>query len=443
MTTDLSILGEGGWESFTGGLAWNKYIPIQPTPKQLAFLLLNCEEAFYGGAAGGGKSAALLAAALQYVTTPGYAAIIFRKTYADLVLPGALMFVAQEWLGETDAKWCDQTKTWTFPSGATLSFGYLDNANDHFRYQSSEFQFVGFDELTQFRDYQYKYVGFSRKRRKAGVNIPLRVRSASNPGGAGHEWVKQRFITEGIAKGRVFIPANLDDNPYIDREAYIRSLGELDLTTRLQLLRGDWTARASGTKFRREWFEIVDVSPGVAKRARYWDLAATEVKTGNKDPDWTVGALMSRAARSGLFYLEDIKRTRATPAGVQALIEQTAKLDGKEVTIYMEQEPGASGVNNIAYYRRVLARYAFYAVRSTGSKEVRAYPLSAQAEAGNVKLLAGAWIGDFLDEAEGFPAGSHDDQVDAASGAYDRLCEQPEEVVLTYDSMEAVGSMDL
>ena len=75
-----------------------KYIPHVPTPKQSAFLLLNCKEAFYGGAAGGGKSDALLMCGLQYVDVKGYSGIIFRKTYADLVKPGALIDRAKDWL---------------------------------------------------------------------------------------------------------------------------------------------------------------------------------------------------------------------------------------------------------------------------------------------------------------------------------------------------------
>ncbi len=100
-----------------------RYIPHTPTARQAAFLLLPDQEVFFGGAAGGGKSDALLMAALQYVDAPKYAAILFRRTYADLSLPGALMDRAHEWLDGTDAVWNEQTKTWRFPSGATLSFG--------------------------------------------------------------------------------------------------------------------------------------------------------------------------------------------------------------------------------------------------------------------------------------------------------------------------------
>jgi len=82
-----------------------KYVRVQLTAKQTAFLLLPHLEAFYGGAAGGGKSFALLMAALQYADIPGYAAILFRRTYSDLALPGALMDVAANWLRGTDARW--------------------------------------------------------------------------------------------------------------------------------------------------------------------------------------------------------------------------------------------------------------------------------------------------------------------------------------------------
>jgi hypothetical protein len=103
-------------------------------------------EALFGGAAGGGKSDSLLMAALQYVDEPGYAAILFRRTYADLALPGAIMDRSKEWLSGKGARWNEREKTWTFPSGATLSFGYLEHENDKYRYQGSEFQFAGFDD---------------------------------------------------------------------------------------------------------------------------------------------------------------------------------------------------------------------------------------------------------------------------------------------------------
>ena len=76
-----------------------RWVPHSPTPKQAEFLACQAKEVFYGGAAGGGKSDALLMAALAYVDVPGYAALLLRRTFADLSLPGALMDRAHQWLG--------------------------------------------------------------------------------------------------------------------------------------------------------------------------------------------------------------------------------------------------------------------------------------------------------------------------------------------------------
>ncbi len=399
-------------------IPWTKYIRVQPTAKQLAFLLLDSREALYGGSAGGGKSLALLMAALQFVSHPHYSALLLRRTYADLSLPGALMDVGQHWLTRTPAKWNDMEKTWNFPSGATLTFGYLAGESDKYRYQSAQFQFIGFDELTQFGEADYRYL-FSRLRRLEGSDIPIRMRTASNPGNIGHEWVKQRFMVEQNSE-RVFLSAKLDDNPFIDRQEYVQSLMELDPITRQQLLDGDWSARFTGNKFRREWFEIVDAAPPDCTKVRFWDLAATEPKPG-KDPDYTAGCLMGKSTNN-VLYIMHMAHMRGTPNAVEQLVRQTAETDGRGVAVRMEQEPGASGVKAIDdFSRRVLMGWDFKGVRSTGPKEVRANPLASQAQAGNVKLVRGAWINAFLDEAELFPNGAHDDMVDAASGALAEL----------------------
>lgn len=402
----------------TDALTFCPHLP-HPGPQQ-RFLDLDCEEAFYGGAAGGGKSDALLMAALQYVDQPDYAALILRRTYADLSKPGALLDRANDWLRPTPARWHDDPKTWEFPSGATLTFGYLDTDRDKYNYQSAEFQYIAFDELTQFTEAMYTYL-FSRLRRRAGITIPLRMRSASNPGGMGHEWVKQRFITEDGIDGRVFVPAKLDDNPSVDREEYIKSLNKLLPVERAQLLSGDWEVRPEGKLFHRSWFQIVDAAPASCRWVRYWDMAATKEKAGT-DPDWTVGCLVGRSDE-GLYYVKDVQRLRETPRVVERLVQQTAAIDGTAVAVRQEQEPGASGVASIDHYTRVvLPGYEFKGIRSTGDKAERSRPVSSQAEAGNIKLVRGAWIGAFLDELVAFPTdGAHDDQVDALSGAMAEL----------------------
>ncbi len=349
---------------------------------------------------------------------------------------------AREWFFPTVAQWKDAEKTWRFPSGATISFGYLENEQDKYRYQSSEFQFIGFDELTQFSETQYTYL-FSRLRRLEKSNVPLRMRATSNPGDKGHDWVKQRFIVEGQQNGRPFIPAKMSDNPYLDQVAYNSSLDKLDYVTRSQLKEGNWDVFAGGSKFKREWFgspldAMPDAMPSECKLVRYWDLAATEPKKGN-DPDWTAGCLMGRTP-AGICYIKDMRHMRGSPLAVESLIKQTAQLDGQPIDIYMEQEPGSSGVNTIDHYQReVLQRYSFHGVKTTGSKEVRANPVSAQAEAGNIRLVRGNWINDFLSEVEQFPNGAHDDQVDAMSGAYEQLTAAIEsERIVVYDTVSDV-----
>ena len=136
---------------------------------------------------GGGKSVYQLAAALQYVDTPGYNAILFRKTFADLMLPGALIPMSQEWLSpflkSGEVVWKDKDKRYIFKeSGATLSFGYLDTANDYFRYQGAEFSYIGFDEVTHIAPESFEYL-FSRLRKPKKVKVPLRIRATANPGG--------------------------------------------------------------------------------------------------------------------------------------------------------------------------------------------------------------------------------------------------------------------
>ena len=394
------------------------FLKHRPTPKQAAFLLVDDREALYGGSAGGGKSDALLMLALQHVDVPNYASIIFRRSYADLALPDGLIPRSQQWLAGTGARWNDLKKQWLFPSGATLSFGYLEHENDKYRYQGSAFQCICWDELTQHSESSYSYL-FSRLRRLEGSDAPLRVRAASNPGGVGHEWVRQRFLTEGMASGRPFLPARLYDNPYLDRDEYAEALARLDPVTRAQLLEGDWTARAEGGLFRREWFQAVDAAPRDLFTCRFWDLAATEAKPG-ADPDWTAGARLG-IDQYGTIFVLDIRRLRGSPAQVEKFIRETAQLDGRDVMVYLEQEPGASGKSLVDYYRRrVLPEYSVQVLEaaSRGSKRSLAGPFSSRAEAGYVRLVRGDWIGAFFDEAEAFPVGPHDDMVDAVCSAY-------------------------
>src|SRR5664279_1348380 len=135
----------------------DEYFPHTPHPKQQIFLSMTALEVLFGGSAGPGKSDALLMAALQYVDVPGYSALLLRKTFADLILNDAIMDRLSKWLVGTSATKHDGGRYWTFPSGARIQFGYLNNRNDKYRYQSAQFQFIAFDELTQFEQDDYDY----------------------------------------------------------------------------------------------------------------------------------------------------------------------------------------------------------------------------------------------------------------------------------------------
>ena len=309
-------------------------------------------EALFGGAAGGGKSSALLMAALQYVDVPNYSAILFRRTYADLALPGALMDRFLSWTKEYDeVHWNGSTYVATFPSGARVTFGYLNNQNDYLRYKSSEFQFIGMDEVTELREFDYRYM-FSRLRKPNSgplSQVPLRMRAASNPA---PNWVRQRFIVEGSDNGRIFVPSFLDDNPGIDPESYRRALQEIDPIERQRLENGDWWAVSSGSLFDREAFIVIEPTDipdfKQPEYIRFWDLASTEPSNVTPDPDWTVGVL--GVFDQGVFYVIDVQRIRGKGDKVERLISETAQTDGAHVAIRMEQEPGSSGKNLVDQY---------------------------------------------------------------------------------------------
>ena len=182
----------------------------------------------------------------------------------------------------------------------------------------------------------------------------------------------------------------------------------------------DEALQSSGLRrFKREWFEIVDAVPADLSEARWWDTAGTLPKPG-KDPDWTRG--VKAGYSGGKTFITDVRSTRDTPHNVESLIKQTAQLDGIGVTQYMGQEPGDAGIKMIDDYRLLLVGYTFYGIRETGPKELYINPVSSQAEAGNIKLLRGAWNSAFLDEAEGYGmAGTHDDQLDALGKLCNKL----------------------
>ena len=241
-----------------------------PQPRQADFMRCPCYEALYGGAAGGGKSDALLAEALRQVHIPHYRAIIFRKTYPEL---SELIDRSQEIYSKAfpAARYNDSKHFWRFPSGAKIYFGAMQHTRDKTKYQGKRYDFIGFDELTHFQFEEYAYM-FSRNR-PSGKGTRVYVRATTNPGGIGHGWVKERFITAAppltpivseytvntpdgekqLKRSRMFIPATVFDNQRLmeNDPMYIANLAMLPEAEREALLYGSWDS-FDGQVF-REW----------------------------------------------------------------------------------------------------------------------------------------------------------------------------------------------
>lgn len=397
----------------------NRYIPHRPHPRQAIFLLLDTLEVLFGGAAGGGKSDALLMAALQYVHLPSYNAVILRRTYADLALPGAIMDRAHDWLAGTDAKWIEKDKCFRFPSGATLTFGYCYRKADVARYKSTEFQFIGIDEVNEWPESWYTFL-FSRLRRLKGSKIPLRMRCATNPGGTYGAWVKRRFIDEGAKDGRLFIPSRLDDNPSLDALEYDAALRKLDPVTYEQLRHGNWLVSGGRQMLRREWFYFIDTPPPRMRYVRVWDLAASIPTKKNPKPDWTCGAKVGEENES--FCIASVVRLRARPLEVEQQVLKTALMDGPEVDTYLFVDPGQAGASQFDHYARLFGKYGISLMPlPLGNKQSRYKRLSSVAESRRILVVKGNYVTDMFDEFEACPSSEFDDQLDAVGGAIEAL----------------------
>jgi predicted phage terminase large subunit-like protein len=425
----------------------NDFIAHKPHQKQRDALdLWDDFDVLVGGAAGGGKSDYLLMAALQWVDEPKYSAILFRQTYTNLSLPGGLIDRSHEWLANTPAKWYERDKRWVFPSGASMSFGYLEHRGDERRYQSAEFQFIGIDQVDDFSEDRQVHFLKSRLRRTEDMKVPIRFRCTANPGGPGHAWLLSWYVGErrdlgakhhwtidhGNGKVAKFVFSKCDDNPSLDREQYINtSLAHLPSAERAQLLEGDWWAFRGGEFMRREWFqgemdsgEIRDhlyMKPRCKQWIRFWDLAASESDTAK----YTVGVRMGKTpGKPDKYYIDHVVRGKWTAGKRDEVIAQRAIADGPDVKQYIEQEPGSGGLAQIEYIRNAAHGCRVYARLPKGKKIQRAKPFAAEAEKGNVQLVSGNWNHAFLDELEACREdgkSKYMDQVDAASGAFNEL----------------------
>lgn len=405
-----------------------QWVPYDPTARQwAAHLLYPVFEVLYGGAAGGAKSWWLLGEALRDVDTPGYSAILFRNTLNDLrQQPDGLIPTLARWLDGSGATWLAQDRTWVFPSGATISFGYLqDHKGDrHLKYAGPSWQMIGIDQAEQFRPEHYRFL-FSRLRKPKGRDVALRFRATANPGGSAHNFLVERFrllssdLDPWNEDSRAYMPSRLEDNPHMD-PSYERSLAQLDEIDYRRLRLGDWTAAARGAMFNVSMLLGALAAPPHAQRVRAWDLAATEAVPGT-DPDYTVGALVARSGEEE--WIEDIARDRRSPDGVDRMMMACAARDGTQVPIVVEMESKSAGRREIAHIRRALPGYRVIGVPPRGTKMQRAGMLARWVNQGKVSLIGGPWVPALVDELRifGISEKEHDDQVDAIALAHNWL----------------------
>ena len=422
---------------------------------QEEFLRNSANIVIYGGAAGGGKTFALLLECLRWVEKSGFSAVIFRRNSTQVRNPGGLWDTSLTIYPLAGGYPRQSSLEWRFPSGAKVQFAHMEHDNDRFNWQGSQIPLIGFDELTHFSWQQFMYM-FSRNRSVSGV--PSYIRATTNPDP--DSWVRHMigwwideqtgyaipdrsgivrwFVVESdkviwaatkkeltdkdptrLPKSFSFVASTIFDNKILlERDpTYLASLKALSRYEREQLLMGNWNVRPSaGMFFQRTFFYVIDVLPKNLTFVRYWDRAATK-KTENNDPDYTVGLKLAKD-QHGVFYICDVVRLQESPLHVQNAIKNTASQDGVICKVGIEQDPGQAGVSEVDLLIRMLSGFNVKAYRATKDKVTRASPVSAQAEAGNIRVLRGQWNEDFFRELENFPESAHDDIVDALSGAF-------------------------
>jgi predicted phage terminase large subunit-like protein len=434
----------------------------QPGP-QTVFLSSSASVAIYGGSAGGGKSFGLLLEPLYDIRNPRFRSVIFRRTIPMIRQPGGLLDTSEQIFSLLGAKLNQSALEWTFSTGATVKLAGMELESDRYNWQGSQIALICFDEVQEFTESQFWFL-VSRNRSVSGVQT--RIRATCNPDSdswlrnfiawwidpdsgfpiADRSGVLRWFVRDGDAliwgdsraglvakfgadfepKSATFISARVTDNQILLKSdpAYLSNLKSLPLIERARLLDGNWNVRASaGNFFRREWFgKFLDKAPDdIIARCRFWDRAASEQRSGT-DPDATIGLLLGKDAR-GVYFVLDCVKLYATPHAVEKEMLRCARLDGRGTTVAYMQDPGSAGVAEAQATARALDGFDVRFATATGDKETRAKPVSAQSEAGNVKIVRGLWNDEFIRELENFPQARHDDCVDAFSGAHEQLRE--------------------
>ena len=437
----------------------------QPGP-QTDFLSSLADICIFGGAAGGSKTYGLLLEPTRHIDNPDFGGVIFRRQAIQVKAEGGLFDTSigiYSVLGAIPR--LSPYPTWIWPSGAQISFNHLANDSDLLSWQGSQIPFIGWDELTHFTARQFWYM-LSRNRSVSGIR-PY-IRATTNPDA--DSWVAELIswwinqdtgfaipersgivrwfvriddkmmwansrqelehkFPELSPKSLTFIPSKLTDNKILmDIDpGYMANLQTMTRVDRERLLNGNWKVRNQGGSYfpRIKINTITAIPTDVKTWVRRFDLAATLPSETNPKPDATCGVLMGKRD-NGRFVIADVISMRENAHIVREAIKHTllqdkVNLHTNDYELIIPQDPGSAGKDQAASLIAFLAGHKVKAVRETGPKETRAEPLSAQWQAGNCDIVAGAWNKDYLAEMEMFPEGDNDDAVDASSGAFYEL----------------------
>lgn len=414
------------------------------------------------------KTFGLLLEPIRHNAVKGFNGTIFRRTREQIRNTGALWDSALELFAPLEANMRENALEIKF-NEMKLKFSHLEYEKDKYNWDGAQICYLGFDELQLLTETQFWYL-VGRNRSTCGVAPYIRATCMADAG----SWVKAMIIwwldengeypdikkcgkvrwfiridddikwadtrkelldryPQHTGSGKcipmsfTFIYSDVTENKILMEKdpAYMAKLNALPLIERERKLKGNWKIKPqAGLFFKREYFEIVEAPPAsVISRVRAWDRAATE-KTAKNDPASTAGVKMSKDAE-GFIYIEHVSKFQASVFKRDKMINNIASGDGKDVRIGLEQEPGASGVAEVQGLIRMLSGYKVKAYSPRDNKMVRMMPFSAQAEAGNVKIVRGAWNDAYLTELEncdGNPKGkTRWDQIDGSSLGFEML----------------------
>lgn len=205
----------------------DEILKIIPHDVQKEFLQIpdSIYEALYGGAAYGGKTFILVTLPLirGFYKYKGWKGLLLRRELTDL--EKEVVRLSKEYFPLTGAKYNETKHSWHWPEyGSYFDFSHIQHLKDVKAYDSAQYNYAAFDELTHFEEPMYRYFVGSRVRPSSSFNVAI-VRNGSNPGGVGHTFTYNRFVrpceagykiindrTTGLK--RIFIPAKIQDNPY-------------------------------------------------------------------------------------------------------------------------------------------------------------------------------------------------------------------------------------